>query len=853
LNIHPILSPFLVNIGRLRCHEKSSSNYSGLLIITLAILVLSVEGLAQPPASQPNQSIFVPRPGAPPHDTYIFEAEAQDFTKETRHLRGKAKIETDTMQMQADQIDFNTDTHDLRATGHVYYQNFKQKEEIWADDVVYNTQSETGTFYNVRGESATHIAARPGLLTTNQPFYFQGEWAQRLEDRYILHNGFITNCKAPHYWWTLRGPVFDIIPQDRAKAYDSIFYVRQIPLFFVPYFYKSLEKVPRKSGFLLPSFGNSSIAGPFLHMGYFWAINRSYDMTYRFMEYFERGESHDLEFRGKPRVGTDFDAIFYGVQDRGISQPSGPPVTYSGLSATVNGKSDLGDGWNAVGQLNYITSFRFRQEWSFSFNEAVFSEVHSAGYLDKSWSDYTFITAVDHMTNFETTEIPIIPPPTSYATGFANNAVVVRKLPEVDLTEHEHQIWNNIPLWFSFGSSAGLLDRSEPLFNCEAANTPPALLNCPSIPSVSSALVEHFQTNPFMGRLDFAPHLTSELRLGDFHIVPRFGIQETFYSQSQALSASATQALDMPTYQVIDTSLLRSSRDVSVDLIFPSLARVFSKKTIFGDKLKHVIEPRVTYNYVGGIGSEFSRFIPFDETELLANTSELEWSLTNRIYAKHGDATDEIFTWEVAQKRFFDPTFGGALLPGQANLFLTTAELTPYAFLTGPRTYSPIDSVIHARPVARLGIDWATDWDPLYGRFTNSTVSLDYRWSRYYVSFGRNFVNYGASSYGVNSVLSAPANQYRFGGGYGEPNHRGWNAGFVGIYDTIRGVLQYAISQVTYNTDCCGLSVQWRLINIGTQTGNIYTPQRDQSEFRVSFTVANLGSVGNLRRQDRLF
>jgi LPS-assembly protein len=642
--------------------------------------------------------------------------------------------------------------------------------------------------------------------------------------------------------------VFDIIPQERAIAYDSIFYVRQIPLFFVPYFYKSLEKVPRKSGFLLPSFGNSSIAGPFLHAGYFWAINRSYDMTYRLTEYFERGENHHVELRGKPRAGTDFDAIIYGMQDRGISQPSGPPITYSGLSATVNGKSNLGDGWNAIGQLNYVSSFRFRQEWSFSFNEAVFSEVHSAGYLDKSWSDYTFITAVDHIQNFETTEIPIIPPPSSVATGFASNSVVIRKLPEAELSEHEHQIWKNIPLWFSFASSAGLLNRSEPLFNCDTTN-------CPSIPSVSSALVERFQTSPLMDRLDFAPHLTSELRFGDFHIVPRFGLEETFYSQSQTPSDSATQALGLPTYQVIGTNLLRSSHDFSVDLIFPSLARVFPRKTIFGDKLKHVIEPRVTYNYVGGIGSDFSRFIPFDETEMLANTSELEWSLTNRIYAKHGDNVDEIFTWEVAQKRFFDPTFGGALVPGQANLFLSTTELTPYAFLTGPRTYSPIDSVIHTRPVGRLGIDWATDWDPLYGRFTNSTVSLDYRWSKYYVSFGRNFVNFGANPllYGANSVLSAPANQYRFGGGYGDPNHRGWNAGFTGIYDTIRGVLQYAISQVTYNTDCCGLSVQWRLINIGIQNGNVYTPQGNQNEFRVSFSVANLGSVGNLRRQDRLF
>ena len=54
-------------------------------------------------------------------------------------------------------------------------------------------------------------------------------------------------------------------------------------------------------------------------MGYFWAINRSYDVTYRLLDYTSRGYAHHLEFSGKPRPGTDFYAILYGVQDRGVA------------------------------------------------------------------------------------------------------------------------------------------------------------------------------------------------------------------------------------------------------------------------------------------------------------------------------------------------------------------------------------------------------------------------------------------------------------------------------------------------------------------------------------------------------
>jgi LPS-assembly protein len=56
--------------------------------------------------------------------------------------------------------------------------------------------------------------------------------------------------------------------------------------------------------------------------------------------------------------------------------------------------------------------------------------------------------------------------------------------------------------------------------------------------------------------------------------------------------------------------------------------------------------------------------------------------------------------------------------------------------------------------------------------------------------------------------------------------------------------MQYSQTQVTYNTDCCGFSVQYRRFNLGV---------RDESQFRVSFAVANIGTFGTLKRQERIF
>ena len=274
-----------------------------------------------------------------------------------------------------------------------------------------------------------------------------------------------------------------------------------------------------------------------------------------------------------------------------------------------------------------------------------------------------------------------------------------------------------------------------------------------------------------------------------------------------------------------------------MDFVFPTLARVFDKKTIFGDKLKHVIEPRATYRYVTGIGTNFNDFIRFDETDLLSNTNELELSLTNRIYAKRGNSVQEIFTWEIAQKRYFDPTFGGALVDGQRNIFDATADLTAYAFLVGPRSTSPVASTVRANPIGRLAIQWQADYDPRYHAIVDSSFSVDYGWQRYFISAGNNEVH-------SNPLLTPNANQFRFRTGFGNGSRKGWNAAVDAVYDYRKSVIQYSTTQVTYNTDCCGLSFQYRRYNIGI---------RDETQYRVAFTIANIGSFGTLRKQDRLF
>jgi LPS-assembly protein len=146
-------------------------------------------------------------------------------------------------------------------------------------------------------------------------------------------------------------------------------------------------------------------------------------------------------------------------------------------------------------------------------------------------------------------------------------------------------------------------------------------------------------------------------------------------------------------------------------------------------------------------------------------------------------------------------------------------------------------SALRLNPTHILGVEWRSDYDPLRGQITSSGIVADARLSHYFLSLGHNYVH-------SVPLLTPSANQFRGTFGIGNDNRRGWNAAFNAVYDFRVSILQFATTQITYNTDCCGFSVQYRRFSIGT---------RNENQFRLSFAVANFGSFGSLKRQDRLF
>ena len=313
-------------------------------------------------------------------------------------------------------------------------------------------------------------------------------------------------------------------------------------------------------------------------------------------------------------------------------------------------------------------------------------------------------------------------------------------------------------------------------------------------------------------------------------MTPVFGFRATQYGDSKAPGSPGLLS---------GQSWQRGSPTLTVDWNLPSLSKLYdSAGPISATPFRHVIEPRVTFRYVNDAGDP-AKALWFDAGDVLTDTKELEYSLTNRIFVKGpGLGGREVLSLELKQQYYFDPTFGGALIPGQRNVFPSSLLLSGHAFLDGERRFSPVIGLMRFHPSSHYDVELRDDYDTLRHRFVQGGLTGSAHWGEAFLSMNQTFVR-------SSPVLASPSNQVGFNLGYGNLLRRGWNAVFAGSYDAKEDFLQFTAIQGSYNNNCCGISFEYRRFALG--------PARNENQFRVAFSLSNVGTFGTLKKQERLF
>jgi LPS-assembly protein len=218
----------------------------------------------------------------------------------------------------------------------------------------------------------------------------------------------------------------------------------------------------------------------------------------------------------------------------------------------------------------------------------------------------------------------------------------------------------------------------------------------------------------------------------------------------------------------------------------------------------------------------------------------VEYAITQRLFHRNGThGSQELISWRLAQKYYFDPTFGGAIVAGQRNVFQALDSITPFAFADGPRRFSPLVSDFTISPGGRYDAEFLTDYDPARHRITAQESLVKFRPRE---NLAITLAHYAINA---NSILQPPSDQIRAMVGYGDLNRRGWNSALGFSYDFRQGYLQNQFAQISYNGSCCGIAFEYRRLALGQV--------RRDNQFRVALTIANIGTFGNLRRREKIF
>jgi LPS-assembly protein len=786
------------------------------------------------PVAQPE---LLPPSGVP----VTWQADSQSRDGDIWTLTGGVVVHYRDYILRADKVVYHQSTTELEAEGNLQVAGGPNDVLIYASRGEMRLNAHIARYSDVHGSQGVRAFGRTTVYSTTNPLLFTARvLLENGEGRYKLIDGTITNCRLPRPDWQIFAHTISLNDK-KASTSNALFKFIGLPLFYFPYLHHPVDESGRVSGLLIPVVSTgSSVRGYTFGEQYYWAISRSMDMTVG-MEYFsKRGWAPSGDFRYKGPGLDHLTARWNALLDRGVWLPStsNPTplvlVNQGGLDITLLGRKEITSETRLAAAGDYLSSYVYRLVFNDNFWQAVSSDVHSTLSLTSAHNGFVPSLSVERFQTFAGTANNS----TNVSTINDNQARILH-LPNLRLDVLDRPLGASMLYW-GLRSSLGYLNRSEP-------GEP--LSSAPNSPVGSSFHARN------VGRIDFYPHFALPLSGGGWSLLAEAAVRDTAYTISQNPDLTNTNG-GVPT--ISHDPINRKDIEASVDLRPPALERDFTL-TRWNRQLRHIIEPEFTYRYVAGIGTQAQNVLLIDSTDIATNNNEVGYSLTQRFYLRPTDAKPcavvegvvlegcakprEWASWQIAQKYYIDPSFGGALISGQRNVFDSTLEMSGVSFLTGSRNLSPITSRVRFEAIDNLRIQWDMDYDPKAGEFLADNLFAGYSWGRTTVGFGHALLNAvdenGSSASTVKSQIVQPFFSV------GKASGKGLNLAANGGYDFALNSLQYAGAQAVYNWDCCGLSFGYRRFNLGTL--------RNETQWLYSFTLANFGTAGDIRRSNTAF
>ena len=662
---------------------------------------------------------------------------------------GQVEMQRDDQQFFADVVDYYTDTGRLIATGNVVFVSVDSR--IAADRVEFNTADRTGTFYNASGIASLGDRVDRSMFGTQEPdAYFDGETIEKLgPSKYRITKGGFTTCVQPTPRWELVASSATITIEEYAMLKHTVLRVKGVPVLYLPIIYYPIQEDDRSTGFLLPSYGNSSIRGFTLSTAFFWAIDASQDLTVLYDWFSRTGQGLGGEYRYVAGPGSEGVVRTYWLNEHEATYTDAAGITRSiparrSYEVRANASQTLPGRLRARGNVDYFSDVTVQQTYQNNFYDATRRQRLYGGNVSGSWG--------------------------------ANSLSATYNINEVFYGETDSTVYGGAP-------------------RITFTRAPRRIGETPLYTSVSSQVNRIVRTNKFggnevdqgLGRVDVNPVLRVPFSRWPFlNLNGTLSWRGTYYTKSQDELG-----------RVIDDSLFRDYFDLRADVVGPVLTRIWdTPDNGYAEKYKHLIEPNFSIQRVSLI-DVYDRIVKLESDDYtVGGTTRMSYGVTNRFLARRrglGQAR-EFLNVNLAQTYYtnaaasqYDPAYGSSFTPREPSNFspiLLSVRANPADRTSGALRLEYDYSLRTLLTVRASGVASVASWGDVTGG-----------WSR------RRYATSDRVDNLLNLGTTLKALQNRYGGSYALD------------YDFARDSLVQQRILGYYNAQCCGIAVEYQTYN----------------------------------------
>jgi LPS-assembly protein len=560
-------------------------------------------------------------------------------------------------RMNADMVDLYFDQGVIMATGNVAFTSTEGR--ITAERVEFKFTEGTATFYVANGILTLPMANRAEFGNQDPDVYFYGEKIEKLgPKRYVITRGGFSTCVQPTPRWEISSNSIKLNLDDYALAKGMVLRVKGVPLMYLPAIYYPLHEDQRSTGFLMPTYGTSTLRGASLSNGFFWAIGRSQDATF-FHDWFTRtGTGEGAEYRYVSGVGSSGMIRFYRFnQDETLFEQAAATTTLPAKTTyQLNGALTQQVGpFRAQGNVEYFTDVETQQLYQQNAYQRSQSRRTVSGGATGVFGPATVSGYFSQSEQFSDTQ----------------NSVIYGYLPRGSVNIAPSRL-AGVPVYYSM--------NSEYVFQPNR--------------TLKDGIVTADQS---LARWDLAPAVRVPLsRLSFLSVTSNASYRRTYFSKSLDEAKS-----------LVGKSITRQFMSLQTDAVGPVFAKIWDTPgSTYSERMKHVIEPTFSVEYITEMANQTR--VPATDASVVAvgGAMKFTYGLTNRLLARapaKGDlrgTTREFLTIGVQQTYYSDPE--------------TSRYDSTYASYTGrprPVDLSPVAFIARVSPTPTIDANARVEYD----------------------------------------------------------------------------------------------------------------------------------------------